>query len=146
MKRYYLSKIKAVQIPGMGTVYRHRFQELAEKLGLNITYVGGEIDVDPATGIPTQAALLILVDTVDHTPFAGDNEMADFPDGGLDVKVASIGAVAKNLSKGKMKKVGLTPTDVDSLWQQADGLRDIINALGKRNNPAFDSLNFDTTG
>lgn len=139
MKRYYLSKIKAVEIPGMGTVWRHRFQEI----GGGLNYVGGEIAVDPQTGVPTQKALLILVEAPDHTVFANDAEMADFPDAGLATRISAVGALSKVRAQAKARKLGLTRAEVDDLWDGAGELREVLDRYGRMNNPAFDSLKFD---
>lgn len=144
MKRYYLSKIKTVNMPGMGMVNRHRLQELADELGLNVEYVGGEIAVDPNTGAPTQKALLILIDTSNHVPFANDPQMADFPDASLDTKVSAIGVGARNRARAKITSgVGFSSQETDEAWNGADDLRAVIEHYGRLNNLMFDSRNFD---
>ena len=142
MKRYYLSKIKKVFEPNMGVeVYRHRFQELAD--GRNLTYVGGEIAVDPQTGIPTQKALLILVDAVDHRQFANDQEMVEVPEVSLDVKTAAIANATMATFRAKAQQIGFEKAEVDAIVNGADALRNVVDGFGKLNNPAFDTRNFD---
>lgn len=138
MKRYYLSKIKAVQIPGMGTVYRHRAQEIPD-----IEYVGGEIAVDDVTGIPSQKALLILLASKNHGPFVNDPEMAEMPLVNLDIKASAISAVAKNKAKNGAKSIGFSAQETDDVWNGADDFRAVVNAYGRLNNPAFNADDFD---
>jgi hypothetical protein len=138
MKRYYLSKIKAVEIPGMGTAYRHRLQEYADA-----TYAGGEIAVDPITGIPTQKALLVLVGAKVHSRFVNDPELIEFPLVSLDSKVSTIHTPTKTKCKNDIVALGLTKNAVDNVWDNADGLRDVINHYGRLNTPAFDANDFD---
>ena len=141
MKRYYVSKIKRVFVPALNDyAYVHRFQESTS----NINYVGGEIAVDPTTGIPTQKALLILVDTVDHTTLDADAEMVSMPDSTLDTKLSAIPNNIKNRAQNKLQQIGFTSTEVTTLWNSSTTVRDLLNALGRLNNPNFDALNFDT--
>jgi hypothetical protein len=141
MKRYYLSKIKQINQPGIGMVWVHRFQEATT----NTNYVGGEIAVDLVTGIPTQKALLILVEHPNHSAFIKDAELADFPEVALDTKANAVGVGARNASKEKMRAIGLSAAEVDDLWLQADSVRDIVDRMGRLNNPAFDSRDFDVS-
>lgn len=142
MKKYYLSAIfKDMSIPDFPQgVWRHRLQ----------TYTGnvlafansGEIAVGP-DGAPTQKALLVLVDTVDHTIFKGDAGVVPMPDVSLDVKVAAIDTQTKLLFAQGAKALGLDSGAVDGALSNADGLRDTVNYFGRLNNPAFDANNFD---
>jgi hypothetical protein len=140
VKRYYLSKIfqdvdGTYGIPG---AYMHRIQTY-----VNMQYAGGEIAVDQTTGIPTQKVLLCLVETPNHVPLVADRELADFPEVALDTKVTAVAANALASCKGKMRALGLTTTEVNDIWQQADAVRNVIDRMGRLNNPAFNSLDFD---
>lgn len=138
MKRYYLSKIKAVELPGMGTAYRHRVQEIP-----NVEYAGGEIAVDPATGIPTQKALLVLLASKNHGAFVNDAEMAEMPLVSLDIKASAISALAKNRAKAGAVILGFSTQATDAIWNGADDFREVVNAYGRLNNPAFNADDFD---
>lgn len=139
MKKYYLSKIKAVQ-EGNETFYRHRLQDIDY---VDVEYLGGEIKVDQVTGIPTEKALLVLVGGVDHKRFQDDPELVPIPDVALDVKVSATKTLTKLDFKSKAKGLGLANADVDGIVDNADGWRDVVNALGQKNNAAFDCNNFD---
>lgn len=141
MRRFYLSKIREVFDPTLGTnVWRHRFQDPGfEDLDLQ----GGEIASDPQTGIPTQVATLVLVGGINHAPLAADDELAIFPDVPLDLKVSGIHVATKNLLKAKIKALGFTAEETESIWTNADGVRDAVTAYGRKNNPGFDADNFD---
>jgi len=142
MKRYYLSKIKKVFDAGLGAdVWVHRFQELSD--GQNIRYAGGEIAVDPVTGEPTQKALLILVDVKNHAQFANDAEMAVLPEVALDVKAGAMAKQALDQFRAKAQSIGADVLKVGEAITKADAYRDAIDTLGKLNNPAFDSRDFD---
>lgn len=138
MKRYYLSKIKQVSDPDFGLVYKHRLQEYS-----GIDYQGGEIKVDPTTGAPTEKALLVLVGGIDHKQFRDDPELIPLPDVKIDSKVSSIHTPTKLKVKQAIKALGLTDAEVEEVWGNADGLRDVLNHYGKRNNPDFDCDKFD---
>lgn len=143
MKRYYLSKINLVDIPGFGPSWEHRFQTICREQGLNLEFAGGQILGSGPTDTPVHPAILILVDTVDHRIFAADAEIADFPDGGLDAKISAIGVAARNRARDKAARVGFSAQQIDSVWNGADDLRAVIDHYGRLNNPTFDSRNFD---
>lgn len=140
MRRYYLSRIREVFDPTLGTnVWRHRLQD-PEFGGFDV--LAAVIDVDES-GIPTQAATLCLVGSVDHATLVGDAELAAFPDVPLDMKVSGIHTATKNAAKGRFAQLlGQTPQQVDAVWGNADGLRDVVDYYGRLNDPAFDSNNF----
>lgn len=144
MRRFYLSKIKQVTDPVLGTVNRHRFQEMVALLGLNIDYLGGEIKVD-ANGQPTEKALLILVGAASHKAFQNDPDLVPMPDVALDVKVSSVHTATKVLCKTAIKALGIPDAEVETVWANADGIRDVVNHYGKKNNPLFDANSFDLT-
>jgi hypothetical protein len=140
MKRYYISKIKLVEMGAGITAWTHRAAEYPD---LNLTGAIDEIHVDPQTGIPTQKFVLCMIDKKDHRPFVDDPEMSDFPDASLNVKVSAIDKASTNKSKAKMRALGMTKDEVDEAWDKADGMADVINRLGRKNKPEFDVLNFD---
>lgn len=138
MKRYYLSKIKAVEIPGMGTAYRHRLQEIPD-----VEYLGGEIRTDPATGLPTELALLCLVAGVRHAKLKQDPELVALPLVGHDIKVSSIHTATKLKCKADIKALGFPDEEVKAAFDNADGFKDVATHFGRKNNPAFDPDDFD---
>lgn len=139
VKRYYLSEI--FLDPGPPQAWRHRFQAATS----DIEYKGGEIAVDPVTGIPTQKALLILVGAINHGPFAAIPGLVALPDVASDTKVSSIHTSTKLQTIAKIKALGLGAAATDAAWGNADGLRDVLNHYGRLNNPSFDCNNFDLT-
>lgn len=142
MKRYYLSKIfqdtaGTYVIPG---AWMHALQKYP-----NREYVGGEIAVNPTTGVPTEKALLVLVGGKHHAALVNDPDLIPMPDVSPDIKVSSIHTPTKLKAKADIKKLGYTQAEVDDVWDNADGMRDVLNHYGKRNNPAFDANDFDLT-
>lgn len=140
MKRYYLSKIKAVEMPGMGTVYKHRLQEPQYS---GVDYVGGEIKVDPATGIPTEKALLVLVGSINHKRFKDDPELVPLPNVSHDMKVSAIHTKTKLDCKAAIKALGFADQEVEDVFVGADGIRDVLSHFGRKNNESFDCDDFD---
>ena len=141
MRRFYLSKIREVFDPTLGTnVWRHRFQDPGFE---NLDLQGGEIESDPQTGIPTQPATLVLVGGINHQPLAADPELVIFPDVPLDLKVSGIQVATKNILKAKIKSLGFPDEDTEIIWTNADGVRDAVNTYGRLNYAAFDADNFD---
>jgi len=138
MKRYYLSKIKQVQDPLVGPVWRHRLQEIP-----GVEYLGGEIKIDPATGKPTEKALLCLVAGVNHAKFKADPELVGLPLVAHDIKVASIHTKTKLDCKVAIKALGFSDQEVEDAMNNSDGFRDLVEHFGKKNNPDFDADNFD---
>lgn len=139
MKRYYLSKITSAFDPSVGAVVnKHRLQDYP-----GIDYVGGEIDVDPITGAPTQKALLVLVGGIDHAQFADDPDLVPLPQVAIDLKVSSIHTATKLTAKQAIVALGYTDADVNDVWGNADGMRDVLNHYGRLNNAEFDAANFD---
>lgn len=138
MKRYYLSKIKQVQDPNVGPVWRHRLQEIA-----GVEYLGGEIKVDPATGKPTEKALLCLVAGTDHTKLKGDPELVPLPMVSHDIKVSSIHTKTKLDCKAAIKTLGFNDQEVEDAMNNSDGFRDLVEHFGRKNNPEFDADSFD---
>lgn len=138
MKRYYLSAIKLVNDPNAGPVWKHRLQELT-----NVKYLGGEIKVDPATGLPTEKALLVLVAGVNHAKFKDDPELVGLPMVAHDIKVSAIHTQTKLKCKADVVALGFDQADVDAAFDNSDGFRDLVTHFGRKNNDAFDPNNFD---
>jgi hypothetical protein len=140
MKRYYLSKIfqDVAGQYGEPGAWMHRLQT---KTGID--YVGGEIKTDPVTGIPTEKALLCLVGGINHKQLQGDPELIPMPDVAKDMKVSAIHTATKLKTKRDIKAIGFADTETEAVWNNADGLRDVLNHYGQKNNPDFDSNNFD---
>lgn len=142
MKRFYLSKIfqdTAGQygIPG---AWRHGIQKHA-----NREYIGGEIEVDPVTGIPTQKAILVLVGGKSHAALVNDPDIIPLPDVSPDIKVSSVHTPTKLKIKNAIKALGFAQAEVDAVWDNADGMRDVLNHYGRKNNLTFDANDFDLT-
>lgn len=143
MKRYYLSKIfqDTAGTYGLPGAWMHRLQTYPDR-----DYVGGEIAVNPTTGVPTEKALLVLVGGRHHAAIAADHDLVALPDVPLDMKVGSIHTPTKLAVKAKIRtRLGFSQVEVDDLWDNADGIRDVINHYGRRNNPSFDANDFDLT-
>lgn len=138
-KRYYLSPIKQYNEPGIGDFWGHHFQQTYP----GIEYEAGEIAVD-GTGTPTEKALLVLVPGIDHRTYAADPDLVDLPVVDHDLKVSAIKSGTKVAAKAKAKNAaGYTDAETDAIWNNADGMRDVLNEYGRKNNPSFDVNNFD---
>lgn len=141
MKRYYLSKIKRVFDPVFGDfVTRHRVQEYP-----GVQYEGGEIAVDPQTGLATQPALLVLIAAKDQSKFVADPELAEMPMVPVDVKVNAVSSAARGKAQNGAAAIGWTLQQATAVWNAADDFRDVVNHYGRLNNPAFDADKFDVT-
>lgn len=144
MKRYYLSKIKQVYDPDLGAhVWRHRIQEYND-----VDYLGGEIKVDPVTGIPTEKALLVLVASQHHKAFVDDPELVQVPVGqdGLAVQVGATDTPTKlKFRKALQDDLGLAKVEIDSATDNPQSWKQVVDFYGKKNNAAFDADDFDMT-
>lgn len=139
MKKYYLSKIKQVMDPNIGElVWKHRLQEY-----VGVEFLVGAIESDPNTGAPVHPAALVLVGGIDHAQFKNDPELIPMPDVAKDTKVSAIHTQTKLKCKADIKGFGFSDESVEAVWNNADGLRDVLSYYGKLNNPAFDPDNFD---
>lgn len=137
MKRFYLSKIKRVLSPILGDFcYVHRLQEIGWEQRTNFTCAGGEIDVDPRTGEPKQKAIMVAVDAQDHRVFANDPELVPVPAAALQAATSHRDADA---FRARLSDVGLEKSEADALFEGASSMRDVVERLGKLNNPRFDS-------
>lgn len=140
MKRYYLSPIKQYNDPQLGNYWGHHFQQAYP----GVEYEAGEILVDPVTGLPTEKALLILVGAINHRDYVADPDLVDLPNVNHDMKVSAIHSGTKVAAKAKAKNAaGYSDAEINEIWNNADGMRDILNAYGRKNNPNFDVNNFD---
>ncbi len=145
MKAYYLSKVVKVNQPSIGDYWTHRLHQRFV-LGADFQYVGGdEIAVDPNTGIPTQRAVLVLVDAIDHRLLRNDRDMVSMPDAGLDVGVRAIPAQARNAVKARIRGLGYTDAEIDAIWESELNMRGVLNGYGRANKPDFDVANFDVS-
>lgn len=141
MRAYYLSKIKQVFDDGLGAlVWRHRLQEYD-----NVDYVGGEIKVDPQTGEPTEKALLVLVGAKHHAALRSDPDLVPLPVGrdSLAVKLSAIETPTKLQFRNKVRALGLSAAEVAAMTDDTRSWRDVVNELGRKNNPEFDVDAFD---
>ncbi len=138
MKRYYLSKIKQVTMPNGMQAWRHRLQEVT-----GIEWLGGEFAVDDQTGEPSAPALLVLVAAVDHAALKNDPEIVPLPQVAHDMKVSSIHTATKLKCKSDIVALGFGEAEVDAVWNNADGFRDVLTHFGRRNDPNFDPDAFD---
>ena len=141
MKKYYLSKIKQVNLPNFGLTWRHRLQEISDTTPID--YEGGEIATDPQTGVPLHKFVLVLVGRVDHRIFNNDDELVPMPDISKDIKISAIQTAQKVKVKQAIKNLGITQAEIDAVWDNSDGLRDVLNNYGRLNNAQFDCDNFD---
>lgn len=139
MKRYYLSKITASQEPQFGTVIRHRVQSGHP----GVEYLGGEIESDPATGLPVHPALLVMISGVDHARFQGDDDLVPIPDVGIDMSVGAIALETKLATKAAIIALGFDAVQTEALWQNENGMRQVLNHYGRLNNADFDADHFD---
>lgn len=139
MKRYYLSAIYE-HTDAMGIkAWRHHLQVAHP----GVDYKGGQIAVDPATGKPTQKALLVLVGSIDHKKFKSDPKLVPFPSVAHDMKVSSIHTKTKLDCKAGLVGLGFDATEVDEVFNGADGVRDILDHFGRKNVVDFTVDDFD---
>jgi hypothetical protein len=138
MKRYVLSKIYQNE-EGFWT---HTVAEMPITPG-SADYVGGQIAVDPVTGVPTQKALLVCVGGTRLKDLLAHPDIVAIPDLKLDDKVSSTHTPTKLTFKAQSKALLQDNQFVDDTVDNADGWRDVINVLGRLNNPNFDANEFD---
>lgn len=143
MKRYYLLDIVAVNHPEFGTVYKNALQAYMEARGIRIDYQGGQIGIDPSTGLPTQKVTVALVGGIDHARLRGAPGIVQLPNVSHDMKVSAIQTGVKLAAKAAIKALGVADAEVEAVWSNSDGFRDILNYHGRSNDPAFDVDNFD---
>lgn len=139
MKRFYLSKIFRDDDPPLNP-WMHKLQKYPDR-----EYIGGEIRIDPQTGAPVAKAVLVLVAGRHHAVLASDPDIIPIPDVPFDVKVASMHTPTKLATKAALRRIGFSATEVDQVWDNADGMRDVLNYYGRMNNPKFDVNDFDLT-
>jgi hypothetical protein len=139
MKRYYLSKIKQVTDPILGELaWKHRLQEYA-----GVDFTVATIQTNAATGTPVHPFVLALVGGIDHKQFKDDPELIAMPAVAHDTKVSAIHTATKLACKQRIRQLGHSQAEVDEVWNNADGLRDVLLHYGRLNDPAFDVNDFD---
>lgn len=139
MKRYYASAIyQSTDAMGI-TAYRHHLQVAYP----GVDYKGGEIKVDPATGAPTEKALLVLVGSIDHKKFKDDPKLVPFPNVSHDMKVSAIHTKRKMDCKAGLVALGFDANEVDDVFNGADGVRDVLDHFGRKNIETFTVDDFD---
>lgn len=140
MRKYYLSKIKQYFEPGIGNYWGHALQQYE-----NVDYAGGEIKVDPLTGIPTEKALLVLVGSKDHARFKNDADLVEIPAGrdSLNTQVGATDTPTKLKFRRDAKALGFADAEVESVADNIKSWKQVVNEFGRKNNAAFDADNFD---
>lgn len=148
MKRYVISKIVQENIPGMGAVNRHRMQQLTDSShadyipGLEFLPGVGEIPVGQ-DGQPTEKGILCLVRGVKHKLLKADPHVVSMPQVWLDDKIGNIHTATKLKCKAELKALGINEAEVENVFTNADGFRDVIRHFGRKGNPDFDENDFD---
>lgn len=142
MRAYYLSKIKSAEDPVVGGItYFHRIQEYP----MLLDYIGGDMKSDPATGVPTEKAVLVLVGAKHHAALRGDPELIPLPVGrdSLAVKLSAIETPTKLQFRNKLRQFGFDQAEIAAMTDDVRSWRDVCNDLGRKNNAAFDVDAFD---
>ena len=60
-----------------------------------------------------------------------------------DMKVSAVHGPTKIKCKDDMVAMGFSRAEIDTVWIGADGIRDVLEHFGKRNNPVFSCDDFD---
>ena len=124
-KRYYVSKVELIEgSDGLEA------RVAAAKYG---TIVTQSINIGP-DGQPTQTWALAIIDAEDHTAAGKDPDCILLPSFSLDSKVASMHSPTKTAMMNRLNAFGIDT----SVFNNADGFRDIVKGLGQANNAAFD--------
>lgn len=134
----YLAKISVVQHPSLGALAGHEFQHAFPNKDFTIGVVATGPD-----GEPTQLAALVMVASVDHTPYRGNPNIIPLP---FDNKNSTVGATATELRMGARNAVvemGFDAAQTYALWANTTPVRDLLDFYGKLNDPAFSIDNFD---
>lgn len=139
-RRFYLSKIREVYDDTLGSnVWRHRLQDPGFE---NLDLQGGIIATDPVTGEPSNTYTLCLVGGIDFRPLEVDEELVALPIITIDNKLDACETPRRNRFKTELAdRLGVT--NFDQLWNNANGLRSLLDYFGQANWPEFDSNNFD---
>lgn len=140
MKSLYWSIIKQVRHPITGElIWKHRIQEIP-----GVDYVPREsVRVDPGTGAPLQKGMLVIVGSIDHLALKDDPELVPLPQASYDTKVSYIHTQTKLGCMDALIASGLPEADVADMFVGSNSMRDVVNNLGRRNNPDFDANDFD---
>jgi len=124
-KRYYVSKVELIEgEDGLEA------RVVAAKYG---TIAAQGIDIGP-DGQPTQTWALAIIDAENHTLANSDPDCILLPAFALDSKVASMHTATKSAMLNRLNGFGIDT----SVFNNADGFRDIVRKLGQANNSAFD--------
>lgn len=129
VKRYYVSNII-----GNGTDEDPFRPKVAD---YGVSWVGS-IPTD-ANGIPVYADCLTVVNAEDHSALRKDAAIDAMPDFPLDGKVSAIQTSTKN---AMMTALAVRGFDTSNLGN-ADGYRDVIQAIGQQRDPLFNVDKFD---
>lgn len=92
----------------------------------------------PQAGKPIGNKCLVVMESNNHTVFQGKGDIDQLPDIALDNKVAAMHTPTKNKMANDLKARGFN-VDVDN----SDGFREVIRAVGKQLDAAFDENKFD---
>lgn len=130
MKRYYLSPII-----GTGSEF-DAYRPKVDTYG--VAWAGG-MKRNPTTGVPVFAWMLVIVEAKNHTPLLLDPDIYGLPDFPLDGKVSAIQTNTKNAMIAALQARGIDTALVGS----ADGYRDVLEGIGKTQEPTFDINNLD---
>lgn len=148
MKRYVMSKIVQEDIPGFGVVNRHRLQQLTDPghpdyiPGMEFITGVSEIPVND-DGTPAAKAILCLVRGAKHARLRADPAVVSLPQVWLDDKIGNIHTATKIKCKADLKSLGLDAAEVESVFSNSDGFRDVVNHFGRKSRADFDADDFD---
>jgi hypothetical protein len=136
MRRWCLSKI--MEVNPSDPYWSHKMLE-AYSLQEFTRYA---IKTDPVTGVPTEKAILLLVESDDFTLIAADADIVLLPDVALDQPVSAIATVTKSAAKAKAVTLGFTEQEVGDVWLNSSPYSDVLNHYGRLNADDFNVLNF----
>jgi len=134
-RRFYLSRIlfDAADLGGIGA-WRHKLQTYS-----GVAYRGGEIFSDPATGLPARKSLLVAADDEREAEWAADLDLVRFPAVSLDTRLTRLPQDEQQMLRAGIAAHGFSDREMRRLFDEARTLRDLLNNLGRLNNPEFDA-------
>lgn len=139
MKRYYLAAIyQSTNALGI-TAWVNRVQDHYPGTEAK----GGNILQDTATGAPVHPAILVMISGTDHTIYQNDPQLVPIPDVGIDGGVGAIAVETKLATKAAIIALGFNSDETETVWQNSNGMRAVLNHYGRKNNPDFDTNDFD---
>jgi hypothetical protein len=137
MRRWCLSKI--MEVNPSDPYWSHKMLE-AYSLQEFTRYA---IKTDPVTGVPTEKAILLLVESADFTEIAADPDIVLMPDVGLSTSIGhGLTTVEKELTKAKIVSLGFTEQQVGDAWLPSKPYGELLNDYGRLNADDFNVLNF----